>query len=101
MKIQITKLVGGDNYIFTIEDEQDMGALFKAGFLASMPTKCNECGEENVHLASNKATSDKGTFIFVYMQCVCGAKAQIGQYQTGGLFWKKFEKYNPDKKING
>lgn len=102
MKIKIRKVLTNlDVYEFDIDEEQDLEALAKAGFLASMPTKCTECGENDVHLASNKSSSEKGTFTFVYMQCKCGAKAQLGQYKTGGMFWKKFEVYNPDGKING
>ncbi len=91
-----------DTYDFEVDEEQELEALSKAGFLASMPTKCTECGDNDVHLASNKSSSEKGTFTFVYMQCnKCGAKAQLGQYKTGGMFWKKWEVYDPNKQING
>jgi len=94
MKITITKLVGRDTYAFQLDNEKDLDALAQAGFLASMPDKCT-CGGEVV-LSSNKATSDKGTFTFVYMLCrKCGAKAQLGQYKAGGFYWKKFERYIP------
>ena len=106
MKIIITKVVGADSYTFEISDPQDLVALSLAGDLASMPDKCSLCDGE-VTLASNKSTSEKGTFTFVYMRCKgCGAKAQLGQYKGGGFFWKKFEKYEgksgtPDIDENG
>lgn len=98
MRIQINKLLGQDTYIFNIDKEKELDALADAGFLASMPSKCDCCQSIDVNLASNKATSEKGTFTFVYVRCnKCGAKAQLGQYKTGGFFWKKFEQYHPEE----
>ena len=100
MKINITKKVGNDQYVFQIDKEKDFDALADAGMLASMPTQCS-CGSSKVHLGSNKSQE----YVFVYMQCDdCAAKSQLGQYKSGGFFWKKWEKYQPtseEKVIEG
>jgi len=92
MKINISKKIGNDTYVFQVDKEKDFDALADAGVLASMPTQCGSCGSREVNLSSNRSKE----FVFVYMQCnKCGAKSQLGQYKSGGFFWKKWEIYQP------
>ncbi|MHA1225108.1 MAG: hypothetical protein ACTSPV_00030 [Candidatus Hodarchaeales archaeon] len=82
--------------MFEIEEKNELDAMSMAGFLSSMPSKCKLCGSDNVHLTSNKATTDEGTYTFVKVICEdCNARSQLGQYKTGGFFWKQWEKYTP------
>lgn len=97
MKIQITRIINGITYHFEIEAEKEVDALFQASNYSSMPTKCRLCGSENVHLSGNKAEG----YTFVKMLCdECDARAQVGQYKEGGIFWKSWEKYEPKPKDN-
>lgn len=90
MKITITRKIGNITYNFEISEDKDIDAFATAGFLASMPSKCELCKGENIHLSSNKA---KG-YTFVKMICKdCNARAQLGQYKDGGFFWKQWENY--------
>ena len=92
MFIEIKRKIGDSVFTFKVEEENTIDALFNAGSLASAPTKCELCGKENVGLTGNKA---KG-YTFVKIVCKdCGAVSQLGQYKEGGIFWKKFEKYQP------
>jgi len=92
MKIYVKKEVGSVSYTFEIEDEKDVNALFTAGFLGSTPDTCGECGSKEVELQGSKAQG----YTFIKVVCKkCGARAQMGQYKEGGMFWKKFEKYEP------
>jgi hypothetical protein len=97
MRINILKKVGNDTYSFDVDKEKELEAMADAGFLASMPTVCGNCKSAFVNLDSNKSSTEKGTFTFVYMRCrKCGAKAQVGQYKAGGFYWKKWEVFNKD-----
>lgn len=92
MKIQLTKNVGDTKMEFVVDEQKDIDALSSAGFIASIPTKCTECGSEDVSLESNK----KDGYTFVKVAChKCTAKSNLGTYKDGGHFWKKFEKYAP------
>jgi len=89
MKIKITKLLGTTSITFEIDEPKPKDALFSAGVLASMPTKC-KCGSEDVILSGNKA---KG-YTFVKVICnKCDARAQLGEYKDGGFYWKDWVTY--------
>jgi len=91
MKIRITKILGTTSITFEIDEAKPKDALFSAGVLASMPTRC-KCGSEDVMLSGNRA---KG-YLFVKVVCnKCGARAQLGEYKEGGFYWKDWEVYQP------
>lgn len=96
MKIEIKKKVGDSEFVFQVEEDKDIDALFAAGTVASTPTKCGICGSENVQLEGNKA---KG-YTFVKVVCkdnACSARSQLGQYKDGGFYWKAWEKFSPQE----
>ena len=92
MIVKAKTKIGTAAFEFIIEEKDDMEALHVAAILSSPLRKCGECGNEDplmFKLNSNKADS----YTFVYVQCKCGAKSNLGQYTAGGYFWKPFEKY--------
>lgn len=92
MKIKIARKIGKTKYIFEVEDANGFNCLMKASVFSSMPERCSLCGNEEIHLTSNKA---KG-YQFVKMICPkCNARAQLGQYKDGGYYWKGWENYEP------
>ena len=94
MQIQISKRISDIEYRFHINEADEIEALSKAGFLASMPSECKNCGSDRVHLSGNKA---KG-YTFVKVICdKCDARSQLGQYKDGGFFWKAWELYRSPK----
>lgn len=81
----------GNKIKLEIEERSEMETLHKAVVLSNPPTKCDECGNIKISLDSNK---DKEGNIYINIKCVvCGAKAKLGQYKSGGYFWHKFEKW--------
>ena len=95
MQIKIQKNIGGTNFDFTVVEEKTFDALEQAAQVSSIPDYCPFCkGDEALQLEMNKSKSEKGEFTFVYIKCkACGAKAQVGQFKSGGIFWKKFEQF--------
>jgi len=96
MDIKIKKTIGKTDFEFDILNERDdFEALVKASQVAMMPTKCGLCGSENITLSSNKGkTKDGGEVTFLKVICHdCNARSQVGQYKSGGTFWKNWEKY--------
>ena len=95
MQIQINKKVGDTEFKFIVEGRNAFEALQEAAQVSSIPDYCPFCkGDEALQLEMSKAKSEKGEFTFVYIKCKsCLAKAQIGQFKSGGVFWKRFEKY--------
>ena len=103
MKIKVTRKIGGTTYTFVIEEDKDLDVLEQAGVFGNPPTECGMCGSTDIHLASNRAKSDDGTeYKFVKLICdECSARSQLGQYKTGGFYWKDWEKYEPTSKKKG
>ena len=96
MKIQLNKKIGNETFQFIVDQKDAFDALTEISQLSSMPDYCPLCKGNFVQLEMNKSKSERGEFTFVYVRCkTCGAKAQVGQYKSGGIFWKKFEEYKP------
>ena len=96
MQVQVRNKIGGTEYIFNIDDDDDVEALLKAAFLGTPHTSCGLCGSKDLALSGNRA---KG-FTFIKVRCLnpeCGAYRQLGQYVDGGYFWKAWERYVPDE----
>lgn len=75
---------------------KDAGALSQA-------TQCGLCKSKNLGLDYRCAKGKDGTenagksFDYYSIKCLdCTAKAELGEYQTGGFFLKKWEKYDPN-----
>lgn len=76
-----------------IEDRDEMDTLHKAIILTNPRKVCNVCkAAEGFYLTTNK---DKEGNIYVNVKCKCGARSKLGQYKTGGYFWREFEVYQP------
>lgn len=88
--------VGGTTYQLVIDEPKEMDSLHKMAVLGNPPSFCHECkNNQFFRLDSNK---DKEGNVYVNVVCTkagCGAKAKLGQYKTGGYFWKNFEKWVP------
>jgi len=98
MKIKINKKIGNSTIQFEIEEPKDVEALALAGMIASAPSQCSLCKSQNVTLSGKKA---KG-YTFVEIKCEdCSASSSMGQYKEGGIFWKSFEKFQPQPKAEG
>ena len=75
-----------------IEERDERLMLHKAIALTNPRTFCNVCkATEGFKLGSHKS----GEYVFTYVECKCGAKSNLGEYKSGGYFWKEFEKYVP------
>lgn len=97
MLIKLNKKIGSSTVQFEIEEPKDVEALAKAGMLASIPETCGLCKSNDVHLSGKKA---KG-YTFVEVKCnSCGGYSQMGQYKEGGVFWKSFQKFEPQPKVD-
>ncbi len=92
MIINTKFVLGGVEYALEVNEPKEIDTLHKAIVLSNPPTTCDACGAKNgVILGTNR--DSEGGFTFIYAQCTCGAKANLGQYKSGGYFWKHFEKY--------
>jgi hypothetical protein len=92
MEIKVNTKVGEVGYQFNINEKDLKESLHYAAVLGNMPSYCHECkNQEKFKLDSNK---DKEGNIYINVVCkACGAKAKLGNYRTGGIFWHSFEKY--------
>ncbi len=97
MKITVQRIVGRTTLNVEVEGEKDVEALTKAATITTIPDACGLCDSTDVSLVANK--SDQYTFIKV--KCMsCTAASTMGQYKDGiGGFWKAFEIYNKDAKV--
>lgn len=102
MKVIGKVKIGGVVYEFEADEKDELDSLNKVITLANPRMTCNVCkdvGFENKKFTTNKSTTDKGTFTFVNLKCKCGAKSALGQYKTGGYFWKDYEQYQPKAQV--
>ena len=95
MKVTIQKIIGASTLTFEVEGEKEIDALNKAAAFATMPDQCGMCKSKDVMLDSNRAEG----FVFIKVKCLsCNARSQMGQFKEGGVFFKKWEIYQP--KVN-
>src|SRR3990167_6147861 len=86
-------------YELTFDEKDEKETLQKAIVLSNPPRYCHVCKNTSYfNLEANKAQAKDGSGTFTYINVVCMAKdcyakAGLGEYKTGGYFWKKFEKY--------
>lgn len=76
-----------------IESETQVGAVAEAGFWGECPTKCGNCGSQNVGFFSRRPSGH----LYVGMKCAdCDHSFNFGQNkEAGGLFIKHDEAWQP------
>lgn len=88
---------GGINYEFQFDEKTDKETLNKIITLSNPPKYCDNCKNEKFFkFTTNKDTEGN---IYINVKCTsCGAKSKLGEYKTGGYFWKRpFELYKKDE----
>ncbi len=88
--------VGGALYQFEADEKEDLLAILKVVGIVNIRQECNICNKgtpEDFQFYAYKKSSDKGEFIFVKVRCTCGAVSSLGQYKSGGYYWKDFEEF--------
>lgn len=82
-------------------DGRDFKEVIKDAGALSQATVCGKCKSTNVALDYRCAKGKEGTenagkaFDYYAIKCLdCGAKAELGEYQTKGFFLKQWEVYN-------
>jgi len=95
MKINITKKIGKATLTFQVEGEKERDTLFKASGFTTIPEQCGLCKGENIVLDGNEAEG----YLFIKIKCLdCGGRSQMGERKDGmAIFWKAWEKYNPEE----
>jgi hypothetical protein len=89
--------IGNITYQFEFDDKEEMEAMAKAIIMGNPPTKCNVCKNSDPATFILITNKDKESNIYIKVACLCGAKADLGQYKSGGFFWHKFEVWNGSK----
>ena len=96
MKAKVNFKLGHSSYQLEIDEPSAMDTLHQMAVLGNPPSFCHECkNNQYFRLDSNK---DKEGNTYVNVICTakgCGAKSKLGQYKTGGYFWRNFEKWIP------
>jgi len=92
MILKVKKQIGNDVLEVEIDERDEKEALARAVFFLE-PDYCHVCKGRAVKWGAHKSKDDKGqTFTYIDRTCLgCFARSTAGSYQTGGLFWKKFE----------
>ena len=88
-----------DKIRLEISEQKEMETLHKAIVLSEPRNYCNLCqNKSNFYLTTNK---DKEGNVYVNNKCgQCGARSKLGQYKTGGYFWREFELYKKPNATN-
>lgn len=109
MEIKVTKELGNNKIEFNINAKDAKTALSEMTFYTAQDN-CYLDGFQGkpVVWETRKAKGKEGTpnagQTFTYIQRRCygeGGKiatSQMGEYQDGGFYWKKWEVYNPESK---
>lgn len=92
--------LGNISYTFEADEKDPIESLHIVVALANIRKVCNLCKatQDQFYFTTNKHSGQKGTFTFINVKCGnCDGKSALGQYKTGGYFWKDFEKYEKGK----
>ena len=98
MKIKIN--IGNSQLEF---DGRDFKEVAKDASAFSQAKKCMLCNSANISLDYRSVKAKQGqhagqNFDYYSVKCLdCQGRAQFGQYQTGGWFLKKWEKFEPQQ----
>jgi hypothetical protein len=95
MEINVNKQMGNTSLEVTINEKDEKEALAKA-IIFTQPDICGLCKKENIVWNANKVNiKEKDTHTYIKRRCLsCGAVSVLGEFKTGGYFWKKWSKYN-------
>jgi hypothetical protein len=92
MKIRVIRPVGLCRLDIEIDDRSDKEGLAKALFFTE-PDICGLCDSVAIRWTQHKAKAEKDhqTYTYITRVCTkCGAESAAGDYQTGGMFWKRW-----------
>jgi hypothetical protein len=87
-------------------DGRDFKEVVKEAAAFSQGNKCGCCKSSNVVLDYRYAVAKQGKnagqgFDYYSIKCLdCWARAQLGEYKTGGFFLKMWEKYEKPTQNN-
>jgi len=96
MKANVKTRLGSVEYGFEVEEKTEIETLHKIAVLGNPPKFCDECSNDDVSKFALTSNKDKEANCYVNVECgVCGAKAKLGLYKSGGYFWHRFVKYIP------
>lgn len=94
MKASVKTILGDVEYSLEFEEKDEMETLNKVIVLGNPPLKCDNCPNDDPKQFILQSNKDKEANIYVNVECkICGARAKLGQYKSGGYFWHKFEKW--------
>lgn len=94
MEIKTAFLVGGVRYEYSFNEPKEIDTLHKAIVLSNPKNYCALCknnDKDKFVLDSNK-DNEGNTYVNIVCRG-CGAKSKLGQYKTGGYFWRDFVKF--------
>jgi hypothetical protein len=112
MTITYTKAFGNDRAEFVIDEKDEKKAFEMLAFL-STPDYCWLDGFEDAKVrwecrrAKGKEGTDKAGQTFMYIERKARSKdgkwatSQMGEYQDGGFYWKRWEVYEPKSDHGG
>jgi hypothetical protein len=94
MEIIVNKHMGNTSLEVTISEKDEKEAIAKA-LIFTQPDICGLCKKENIVWNANKVNiKEKDTHTYIKRRCLsCGAVSVLGEFKTGGYFWKKWSKY--------
>ncbi len=95
MDIKVKKQLQNSMLEINIEEKEDKEALAKA-LVFTQPDYCPLCKGKNIAWEANKVNTDDGTFTYIKRKCLnkdCLASSTLGEYKSGGFFWKPWEIY--------
>lgn len=103
MIVKSTLNIGNSSFEFQVDEKEPRDAMLTAIALGSARPFCDVCKEyglETKTLNARKAKSKKDgkEYTFVSIRCKCGATSNLGEYVSGGYFWKEYEKYEAEDK---
>ena len=81
----------GSNIMAHIDEKDEMTALHKGIVLGNPRHNCT-CGNTDKFVLSSNKTKEGYTYI-KNICGKCGKQSTLGQYQSGGYFWKEFEEF--------
>jgi len=101
MKIRVIRPIGACRLDIEIDERSDKEGLAKALFYTE-PDVCGLCGDTRIAWTQHKAKAEKDhqTYTYIVRVCLsCAAESAAGDYQTGGMFWKRWSPAGRGRKV--
>ena len=92
MIVKTSLKLGGVSYQFEFDEKHELDTLSKAIVLSNPLSVCPMCDNKDKELFHFTSNRDKEGNIYVNVKCKCGARSKLGQYKSGGYFWRGFER---------